>query len=66
MEKRTEFSRDSIEVCRNCKSDGSIFAEDIHCNLVKIPCPICGGSGLVRKHIEGYVTIEPHVKPQKP
>ena len=58
MEKRREFTRDTIEVCRNCKAEGTVLA-------LRIPCPVCGGSGLVRKHIEGFVSIEPYHKPGK-
>lgn len=25
MGKRTEFARDTIEVCRNCKAEGSVY-----------------------------------------
>lgn len=67
MEKRTEFTRDSLEVCRNCKAEGSVYrrTEDGSRHIREI-CPVCCGSGLVRKHIEGFVSIEPHKKLQKP
>ena len=66
MDKRTEFSRDTIEVCRNCKSEGTVTTEMFNgsCNAT-IPCPVCGGSGFVRKHIEGFVSIEPYTKSGK-
>lgn len=61
MEKRREFSRDTIEVCRNCRSEGEVWGdEDIYCNIQRVTCPVCGGSGLVRKRIEGTVTVEPY------
>jgi len=61
MEKRKEFSRNTIEVCRNCKSEG--MAEvDSFTGRHKVPCPVCGGSGLVRKRIVGVVTVEPYEK----
>ncbi len=63
MEKRREFTRDTIEVCRNCKAEGKVEVEMFSgSSIAKVPCPICGGSGLVRKHIEGFVTVEPYEK----
>lgn len=59
MEKRREFSRDTIEVCRNCRSEGEVAVESFNGER-RVPCPICGGSGLVRKRIEGTVTVEPY------
>lgn len=63
MGKRTEFARDTIEVCRNCKAEGSVYGrtEDGRSHVLEI-CPVCCGSGLVRKHIEGFVAVEPHDK----
>lgn len=64
MEKRTEFTRNTIEVCRNCKAEGKVEIESFN-GRHKATCPICGGSGLVRKHIEGFVSVEPYVKSGK-
>lgn len=63
MGKRTEFARDTIEVCRNCKAEGSVYGrtEDGRSHVREI-CPVCCGSGLVRKHIEGFVAVEPYDK----
>lgn len=61
MEKRTEFCRNSIEVCRNCKSDGTVEVDSFN-GKHRVKCPICGGSGLVRKRIVGEVNIEPYEK----
>lgn len=61
MEKRTEFTRNTIEVCRNCKAEGKVEVESLNGGH-KVKCPICGGSGLVRKHIEGFVSVEPYEK----
>lgn len=67
MEKRREFTRDTIEVCRNCKAEGKVEVEMFNgSGHAKIDCPICGGLGLVRKHIEGFVGIEPYEKAGKP
>ena len=67
MGKRTEFARDTIEVCRNCKAEGMAIVEEFdkagnHTGRHKEICPVCGGSGLVSKHIEGFVAVEPHNK----
>lgn len=67
MGKRTEFARDTIEVCRNCKAEGMAIVEEFdkagnHTGRHKEICPVCGGSGLVSKHIEGFVAVEPHDK----
>ena len=63
MEKRREFTRNTVEVCRNCKADGKVEVEMFNGHShEEVPCPVCGGSGLVRKHIEGYVTIKPYTK----
>ena len=51
MAKRREFTRDTIEVCRNCKSEGKVMEETLYATPNEATCPICGGSGLVRKHI---------------
>lgn len=59
MEKRREFNRDSIEVCRHCKSEGYIETKTWFGDSIE-KCPTCGGSGLVRKRITGTVTIEPY------
>lgn len=62
MEKRREFTRDTIEVCRNCKAEGKVEVDSFN-GRHRVTCPICSGSGLVRKHIEGSVAIEPYEKP---
>ncbi len=64
MEKRRKFSHYTIEECRNCKAEGMVEADRFN-GSHKAKCPICGGSGLVRKHIEGSVTIEPYTKAGK-
>lgn len=64
MEKRTECTRDTIEVCRNCKADGKVEVDSFN-GSHKVQCPVCGGSGLVRKHIEGFVIVEPYTKTAK-
>nr|DAL83002.1 MAG TPA: protein of unknown function (DUF5351) [Caudoviricetes sp.] len=60
MDKRTEFNRDTIEVCRNCKSRGKVEVESLR-GMETVTCPVCRGSGLVRKKIVGVVTVEPYI-----
>lgn len=64
MEKRTEFNRSHIEVCRNCKAEGYVM-ESPYANG-KTKCPVCHGSGLVRKTTVGTVIIEPYEKETRP
>ena len=63
MEKRREFARNSIEVCRNCKNEGMVVVKNYSALM---PCPVCEGSGLVRKRIVGEVTVEPYRKEKTP
>lgn len=66
MEKRREFSRTSVEVCRNCKADGYVSGIDVSCETVITKCPICGGSGLIKKTTVGMITVEPYEKNARP
>ena len=61
MKKRREFSRITIEVCRNCKAEGKVEVGSFN-GAQKVKCPVCCGSGLVRKQIVGSVTVEPYEK----
>lgn len=62
MEKRTEFNRSRVEVCRNCNAEGSVTTADGH----RQPCEICGGSGLIKKTTIGTVIVEPYKKHPRP
>lgn len=57
MEKSRAFSYDKIEVCRNCNSEGHVLEAG---KSIWKTCPVCCGSGLVKKHYEGTVTMEPY------
>ena len=66
MEKRTEFTRNTIEVCRNCKGTGIAYTvpefhpygrED---DPQPYECPVCRGSGRVKKTLNIEITIEPY------
>ena len=61
MKKRREFSRVTIEVCRNCRAEGKVEVDSFNGGH-KVKNPVCGGSGLVRKQIVGSVTVEPYEK----
>lgn len=61
MEKRTEFNRTRVEVCRNCSAEGTVEVDSFS-GRHRVKCPICGGSGLVKKRTVGTVTVEPYEK----
>lgn len=61
MEKVTTFHRDTVEACRNCRAEGYVAKpESGKTYYGKEVCPVCEGSGLIRKRIEGSVTVSPH------
>ncbi len=65
MDKKcTNFVRDTVEVCRNCKASGEILVDTFTEYYIE-KCPVCGGSGLIKKHIEGSVTVEAYERPKK-
>lgn len=57
-----KFKQESTEKCRNCKGTGRIGIEE-YGRVKTISCPICNGSGYVKKTIEGTVTITPSERP---
>lgn len=66
MEKVTTFYRDTVEACRNCRAEGYVAKPaTANCYYGKEVCLVCEGSGLVRKRIEGSVTVEPHHRQYK-
>lgn len=66
MEKRREFSRVLVEVCRNCRAEGYVH-HAVDGKLYGMErCPVCGGSGLIRKKITGTIIVEPYQKTVKP
>lgn len=61
MEKVKVFHRDIVEACRNCRGEGYVAKPSTGKSYYgKETCPVCEGSGLIRKRIEGSVTVEPH------
>ncbi len=53
------FKKSHVEVCRNCRGEGWVMpteGSDIH---TRTKCPVCKGSGKMRKTTEGTVTVEP-------
>lgn len=57
MAKNTQTQYSKIEVCRNCQGDGR---KRDNITGAWHTCEVCGGSGMVRKHVEVQITIEPH------
>lgn len=65
-EKVRNYEKESIEVCRNCKGTGIAYTvpefhpygrED---DPQPYECPVCRGSGRVKKTLNIEITIEPH------
>jgi DnaJ-class molecular chaperone len=57
--KERTYDKVRIEVCRNCHGAGLIHA-DADGNPKLSKCPICGGSGRVKKTVNIDITIEPY------
>lgn len=65
-EKVCNYEKESIEVCRNCKGTGIAYTvpefhpygrED---DPQPYECPVCRGSGRVKKTLNIEITIEPY------
>ena len=65
-EKVRNYDKESIEVCRNCKGTGVAYTvpefhpygkED---DPQPYECPVCQGSGRVKKTLNIEITIEPY------
>jgi DnaJ-class molecular chaperone len=65
-EKVRHYDKESIEVCRNCKGTGVAYTvPEFHpYGKEKDPepfeCPVCKGSGRVKKTLNIEITIEPY------
>jgi len=65
------YISDRIEICRNCLGTGTVEEEKggitglFRPGFLKAECPVCGGSGRVRKIVDITITIEPYA-PEKP
>ena len=46
-----------IEVCRNCQGAGMIRVEGA---LAPSSCPVCSGSGRVKKTVKIHLEVEPY------
>lgn len=60
MGKRKEFVNEKIELCRNCQGTGKVETKPVFGRAKMETCPVCMGSGLMKKHIEGTVEVEPY------
>lgn len=65
-EKVRNYDKESIEVCRNCKGTGVAYTvQEFHpCGKEDDPrpyeCPVCRGSGRIKKTLNIEITIEPY------
>lgn len=65
-EKVRNYDKESIEVCRNCKGTGVAYTEPEFHPYGKeddpqpYECPVCQGSGRVKKTLNIKITIEPY------
>lgn len=67
---KKEFDYTRIEVCRICQGTGTVKAQITSCKSQDLQpraetftdtrCPVCLGSGMVKKTLKGTVTIEPY------
>lgn len=60
MGKRREFVNDKIELCRNCQGTGKVETKPVLGRARMETCPECRGLGMMKKHIEGVVVVEPY------
>lgn len=64
------YNKVRIEVCRNCHGAGAIHTVlnfDPHMpHQSMCECPVCAGSGTVRKKLKIEITIEPNVSKSNP
>lgn len=56
--KITPFTYIKIEICRNCKGAG--FVPNGYNGQAQPVCPVCEGTGRIKKTNKGTVTIEPY------
>ena len=65
-EKVRNYDTERIEVCRNCKGTGVAYTEPEFHPYGKeddpqpYECPVCQGSGRVKKTLNIKITIEPY------
>lgn len=54
--KQVPFYQERIEVCRNCGGSGYVIDGDFQ----HVECEICGGSGRIKKTVQGTINIAPY------
>nr|DAY55002.1 MAG TPA: chaperone protein [Caudoviricetes sp.] len=66
MEKKRKYCQETIEVCRNCKGCGVVQpTPEFHPHgkeiiLPSVPCPVCAGSGRIKRRSHIEITITPY------
>lgn len=51
---------EKIELCRNCHGEGVVEVDPITALSTPERCPVCQGSGLIKKTKDITITIEPY------
>lgn len=64
MNKKREYRKATVELCRNCCGRGYVYNDILYAaadpaGVSTMKCPICDGRGRVWKVNEGTVQIEP-------
>ncbi len=59
--KQQEYEKVRIEICRNCLGAGRVGIEG---DRNPGRCPVCGGSGRMKKTTKGCLVVEPYAGDQ--
>lgn len=60
-EKVRNYNKENIEVCRNCKGVGTVYASNLDAEEEKpYKCPVCDGGGRIKKTLKIEIIIEPY------
>ncbi len=57
MSKKRKYDKEKIDVCRNCHGSGVV---PIYQDGPLSTCPVCRGSGHIKKTVKIELTIEPY------
>lgn len=63
MNKVREVKRGSVEICRNCQGSGTVVGNAGGDSVQQ--CPVCLGSGRVKRMLNITITIVPYTSEDK-